>query len=450
MGAVVFSFFTPLISFQSKITRAPIFQNLILIDSNGIESITAPVGQSVETTLDGPLVLTILYIATCLLFLSRFVRNLMSLHRKIKTSKRISWNSSCLILVDDPTVPFSFANYIFVNRSDFEAQKLEEEILHHELTHVQQKHTIDILFIELLLVFAWLNPILFLYRRAIRLNHEFLADESVVSRFDTYRYQVLLLNKTSTSVAMPMSSTFNYTLTKTRLIMMTRKTPLVLAIFKQVAVIPVAAASIFLFGERAFAQQSNADKKAVETETVKKQAPLGFPKANSIGTTTEMMNEYKSIINKYRSGAAKKWGTFRKEVTYADHARLYAIFSEMSDDQRMEQTVIFLKPSPPPKQMTFTQADLDSWKDPLTYGVWLDEKKVDNTELAKFSPADFYHASSSALMKNAINYGKHKYQLNLMTKKYYELNVAKKNTEGNMMAFLITRANGLSEYQRNN
>jgi hypothetical protein len=54
------------------------------------------------------------------------------------------------------------------------------------------------------------------------------------------------------------------------------------------------------------------------------------------------------------------------------------------------------------------------------YGVWIDGKRIDNKELAKYNPSDFAFYYNSKLTKTAINYGKHYYQIDLYTRKYYE------------------------------
>jgi beta-lactamase regulating signal transducer with metallopeptidase domain len=70
-------------------------------------------------------------------------------------------------------------NTIFINQDDYHNRKIEE-LYTHELIHVTKKHSIDILIIETLKVLFWFNPIFIFYKRAIQLNHEFLADEKVV------------------------------------------------------------------------------------------------------------------------------------------------------------------------------------------------------------------------------------------------------------------------------
>ena len=75
---------------------------------------------------------------------------------------------------------------------------------------------------------------------------------------------------------------------------------------------------------------------------------------------------------------------------------------------------------PPLPRLTVTQAMLADWGNGNRYGVWIDDKRVVNTELDHYSPQDFGSYFSSKLAKNALNYGKHYYQIDLMTNQAYE------------------------------
>ncbi len=196
----------------------------------------------------GLMLLLIGYITVTLALLYRFIRNVLSIHLTIKNNKSIPYLDGTIVLTKNNGIPHSFLSYIFVNQDDFERGKIEKEILAHELTHVKQYHSLDILFAELITVFAWINPILFFCRKAIRLNHEFLADQSVIeSVSDTKAYQLLLFEKIRQTNSLSLSSPFNYLLTKKRLKMMSKKASPGIAFFKQIAIIPLIAVAGLLF-----------------------------------------------------------------------------------------------------------------------------------------------------------------------------------------------------------
>jgi hypothetical protein len=102
-----------------------------------------------------------------------------------------------------------------------------------------------------MLVFAWINPVLFFCRKAIRLNHEFLADQAVAENYSDIRtYQLLLVEKVSQSKFQLLSSPFNYLLTKKRLMMMSKKTSPGTAFLKQIAILPLIVVAAIAFSSK--------------------------------------------------------------------------------------------------------------------------------------------------------------------------------------------------------
>jgi hypothetical protein len=144
--------------------------------------------------------------------LFRFLRGLYLITRKAVINEKLVHQNAHLVLIEEKIAPFSFWNYIFLNKSIYQTKGIESDILLHELTHVKQKHTWDILFVELFLIVFWWNPILYLYKKAIQLNHEFLADREVLAHTQVPTYQQLLLqNATGNALYLTSSSTFSIT-----------------------------------------------------------------------------------------------------------------------------------------------------------------------------------------------------------------------------------------------
>ncbi len=118
-------------------------------------------------------------------------------------------------------VPFSFGNAIFLN-PDLHAANDLKEILCHELVHVRQRHTFDVLGAELLCALNWFNPFAWLIRHAIRQNLEFIADREVLEKgIEARTYQLLLL-KVAGVPEFRLANRFNFSSLKQRIIMMNR------------------------------------------------------------------------------------------------------------------------------------------------------------------------------------------------------------------------------------
>ena len=118
--------------------------------------------------------------------------------------------------------PYSFFNWIFLpaglsNKND------HFDILTHERIHASQYHSIDIILIELLSAVMWFNPLVWMMKKSIKLVHEYLADEGVLSTgIDKFEYQALLINQVAEERFICLSSSLNYSLIKKRIIMMNK------------------------------------------------------------------------------------------------------------------------------------------------------------------------------------------------------------------------------------
>lgn len=199
----------------------------------------------------------------------RFKLNIFQFTRKIKTNETIEHEGAVLVLVDEPVLPHTFFHYIFINKSDYENRRIEEELFTHELAHVNQKHTLDILFIEILKTLLWFNPMFYFYKKAIQLNHEFLADEVVVADADIAGYQQLLLQKATPTTYYQLASSLNFSVTKKRFTMMTKATTRSRALVLKLASLPVIAGLIALLCIETLAQEKPVNKEPVAGATTK-------------------------------------------------------------------------------------------------------------------------------------------------------------------------------------
>ena len=222
----------------------------------------------VEETNYLPIILWSIYGLITLLFSIRFIRNISKIISKINANKRIDYKNAKLVLLKEKMLPHTFLNFIFINEIDYNNQKIENELLSHEFTHVTQKHTFDILFIEILKTIFWFNPIFIFYKKAIQLNHEFLADEKVVTSYDNVPfYQSLLLLKANENQPFYLASNLNYLITKKRLLMMTKTTSKTQALLKKAMLIPIVATLLFLLCTKVVAQETNVKKETTSKKS---------------------------------------------------------------------------------------------------------------------------------------------------------------------------------------
>ena len=163
-----------------------------------------------------------LYLAGVLVLLVRLVIQAFSLYRLIVRMPEKEINGVCVKCLNDPSGPFSFFGWIFMNPAAVKEDEISE-ILTHEMAHVKQHHSVDVLLAEMVSICCWMNPFAWLLKREVRLNLEFLADRKVMEAgFATKSYQYHLLGL-AYNHKYGLSNNFNFSHLKQRIIMMNKK-----------------------------------------------------------------------------------------------------------------------------------------------------------------------------------------------------------------------------------
>jgi hypothetical protein len=206
-------------------------------------------------------------IACVLVSIVLIIKLIISIRKIIDLKgKDINYQNQKVKLIEKNLPPFSFWNKIYLNKSYFENQQIDNRIFQHEKTHIVQKHSLDILFLEILKVISWFNPALYFYKKAMTDNHEFLADESIIQHQNNVKdYQNLILSEILQTQNLHLTHQFNYNNTKKRFIMMTTKKSKFEKTKKLVAVSAFAGLSI-LFVQKVYASELTAEKKPVPLE----------------------------------------------------------------------------------------------------------------------------------------------------------------------------------------
>src|SRR5690606_11425491 len=147
-----------------------------------------------KTANYGPYVLWSFYALGMFYFSIKFIKNIRQIRSRVKNNPNVKKDATTYVLLGESTVPHTFLNYVFLNNQKYDAQQIPDEVLQHERVHARQKHSIDILFVELVQILFWVNPLLYFIKKSIKLNHEFLADSVVLKQgVNTSKYQNLIL-----------------------------------------------------------------------------------------------------------------------------------------------------------------------------------------------------------------------------------------------------------------
>lgn len=216
-------------------------------------------------------------------FSLRLLNQLFKILKTIHANEIINYGIYKLVLLKKSSTPFSFLNYIFIDKDDFGSpdnyREGSSELLLHEITHVKQKHSFDVILLEIILVLQWFNPFIYRYRQAFKEIHEYLADRGVlIKKHDKIAYQKLIISQIEKSLNVRLASQFNYSLTKNRIHMMTRIKSGKVSKLKALLVLPLVAVLLMAFTVN-FNSEMNikAQSNSRQTEKKSSEIPSIFP-----------------------------------------------------------------------------------------------------------------------------------------------------------------------------
>jgi TonB family protein len=269
LGSVLFSVVLPILKIRvfspkpvmlAEVTVTP-YQNLleaITVYSHGFSGI-------VETAIISTDLLIYIYLAGVTFFFGRFLFRIIQILLIIRRNELRVADGFKMVILEKEMSPFSFLNYVFVSQTLLQ-NKGYDKMISHELEHVKQGHSLDVIILEMLTVFQWFNPFMWMLRHAIRENHEYLADQAVLTTgVNRGYYKKLLLNQ-FVGGQLVIANNFNTSIIKNRIKMMSKIKSPNYAISKIVFGVLVAAALIIAF---ACEQKESVDTVAPEEQVVK-------------------------------------------------------------------------------------------------------------------------------------------------------------------------------------
>jgi bla regulator protein blaR1 len=254
IGLLLLSIFIPLLNVFNIIVTESSIEN-----TNSIKSIILS-GTSLEATVSEKItsfdlnsILIWIYFLVTGLFLLRILSSVAQTFMIIQKGTIQNTKFPKVVLSEMEHPPFSFFPYVVIPKKTFESGDYLE-ILEHETAHIKQGHTFDLLFSELLIAFLWFNPFMWLIKRSIVLNHEYLADNfSLQSSCNVKEYQYKLLNIPTSLMNVPLAHNFS-NLIKNRIVMINKKPTRNYATLKSLIILPVVAILFVMFS---FKPESN-------------------------------------------------------------------------------------------------------------------------------------------------------------------------------------------------
>lgn len=280
------------------------YEEVIIVPATAIEPIAtseAPldnlVGTDVETT-DFSAILFNIYIIGLILFGSLFARNLFLMIKKVLVNIRLKSNDTTKVLLTESILPHTFFRYIFLNKVDYENNSIPESVMLHEKTHAKEKHSLDVLIVEFLQVLFWFNPLIYLYKKAIKLNHEFLADQAVLDQGVSVKtYQETLLAFSSNDYQYQLANAINYSLIKKRFNSMKTQTSRRAVWIKSLLLLPLLAILLFSFGNTVTTYQNESETTNISEDVLEViiEGENTFKIDNKTYTLNELKDKLKSL-----------------------------------------------------------------------------------------------------------------------------------------------------------
>jgi hypothetical protein len=263
---------------------------------------TTPRVQKESFEINWCLVLAVAYIIGIALFLTQFVFDFYHLNRVLKGKTIHQQADHKFIDLKENIAPFSYFNTIVYNSSMYSKAELES-ILEHEKVHSDQYHTVDVLITRLFCTLFWFNPFIWLYKKAILQNLEFIADSEATKNIsDKKAYQLTLLKITTHENCVVLTNHFYQSLIKKRIVMLNKNQSKKWNSWKYALVLPVLVAFVFLFQMKTIAQEKITIQKEIKKNQSDSEA-IDLYKIKKNTTDLELQETAKILSEKHAINA---------------------------------------------------------------------------------------------------------------------------------------------------
>ena len=223
-------------------------------------------------------VINVAFVLQCLVYLYwfgvvifgfNFLMQAVILFYKAYSGVAIQDGKFRIVEITGDKAPCSFANNIFINPEKYEWETYNQ-ILLHEKIHIEQKHTIDLLLAEMMLIFQWFNPFAWQWRKALEINLEFLTDDQMLQQdaVEKESYQFSLLKVAAPQFPLSLTTNYNQSLLKKRIIMMNSKKSNVHTTWKYFFLVPLMVLFACLFNQPAAQSQTLSSKEESKQDEI--------------------------------------------------------------------------------------------------------------------------------------------------------------------------------------
>ena len=225
-------------------------------------------------------IISYIYIIGVVFLLMKFVYNIVKIY-KIKAGKKIETIDDVnFIYTNESHIPFSFLKNIYIPKDNLDAM-----IIKHEMSHVKNYHSVDVILMEIMIAFQWFNPFIRMIKNELKSNHEFIADsEAIKDEDEKSNYMMLLLQQCTADDFSTIANNFSFFINQKRISMITKNQKVKGSVIKVLLTLPVFALLILLNTQCDNTKPNDEKPQPAVTETEAIQ--------DSIYRVTEVMPEY--------------------------------------------------------------------------------------------------------------------------------------------------------------
>ena len=234
----------------------------------------------------------VVYIAIAMILVAKIIISIISLYKMLLKQQIVVKENIKFIDLNKNIAPFSFFKYIVFNSNLYNKEELNSILLHEEI-HCKEKHTIDLLIARMFCVIFWFNPFMWLYKKAIIQNLEYIADSKAMLQIeDKKEYQRALLKVVTHQNSLSITNQFYQSLIKKRIVMLNKNQSHKRNSLKYALVLPALIAFIVFFQIQTIAQEKET-KNSTSIIEIHEGGEITFDATESDKSLSTLKNAFK-------------------------------------------------------------------------------------------------------------------------------------------------------------
>ncbi|MDQ2720020.1 MAG: N-acetylmuramoyl-L-alanine amidase [Bacteroidota bacterium] len=268
LASIVLSLLVPLMKiniFQKPDTQKGTVIQMLQTISYGDE-VVIEYSRNSSFQMNSENIAIVIYTFVSVVFLTIFFIALYKIKKLKKKYPETKIEGISFINTNAKGTPFSFFNSIFWNNAIDLHSKPGQQIFNHEIAHIKEKHSYDKIFMNVVLIFFWINPFFWLMRKELNMIHEFIADQQALEDSDLNAFAEMILQTVYPGQNFSIANNFFYSPLKRRILMLTKNKNPKVNYLSRLLVLPLAAIVFFAFTLKVKIEKN--DKMAYEGKTI--------------------------------------------------------------------------------------------------------------------------------------------------------------------------------------